>query len=54
MSTKRFEEVMEGIEDTDMDAFKEVWNAAIETCSTIAHDCIEFKIADECNDYKVD
>jgi hypothetical protein len=54
MSTKNFEEVMEGIQDTDMDAFKEVWNAAVEKCATLAHNCLEDEIAGECRDYKVD
>lgn len=51
MSIKSFDEVMKDIEDNDLDAFKAVWNAAIETCATIADDCGEQQIAHEYRTY---
>jgi len=54
MSIKNFEEAMDTIEGQwDIKAFEHVWNAAIEKCATLAHNCLEDEIAGECRDYKV-
>ena len=48
---KTFEEVMEGIEDNDLAAFEDVWNAAIETCAVIADHSLEHQLAHEYREY---
>jgi hypothetical protein len=49
-----FEEAIKKIEDTDLDAFKEIWNAACDSCATIASDSIEYEVAAECREMMVD
>jgi len=61
MSIKSFEDILDQVEsrninvsDDDLIILIEFWNSAIETCSTIAHDCTELQIASECNGYQVE
>ena len=46
----KFEDAIKNIEDTDLGAFQEIWDTAIESCATIAEDCTEYQIATECRD----
>ncbi len=50
----RFDEAMKEIENNDIDAFKKIWDLAIESCATIAQHCIEDEIAAECRSLKND
>lgn len=45
---KAFDKVMETIEDNDLDAFKEVWNAAITNCAHFCNDdCLQQEMAED-------
>jgi len=48
---KEFDEVMDSVEGNSLEDFQHVWDAAMETCATLAEENGQSSLADEYRDH---